>query len=193
MSSSMGAVAILGPESVLASKVAERVTASGRVVVSGPSPCVRHSADGGLGDLAALSGRSVHTVVVIVDPGCAARSLVDGDGYIGWRRRGRCARDTSDAAVTAVLGGGARRLVVACRLRGLAPNRRSAVQTWLRDVVRRVHYECAINGRTGLSSHYALVDTDSDVDRVAGAVATWGLRTERPALISSGSSAPASP
>ncbi|MGW0159687.1 hypothetical protein ACWDUN_10240 [Mycobacterium sp. NPDC003323] len=193
MSSSVGAVALFGPECVLVAKVAERVTAAGRTVVTGPSPCVGHSAHDGRSDPPALSEGSVHTVVVVIDPGCATKSLVDGNGCIAWRRRGRCARDTSDAAVDAVLGGGARRLVVACRLRGLAPNRRSAAQAWLRGVVRRVHYECAINGMTELSSHYAWVDTDSDVDRVAGAVATWGVRTERPRLTSSGSSVPASP
>ncbi|MGU3652232.1 hypothetical protein [Mycolicibacterium sp. A43C] len=194
MSSSAGAVAVLGPECVLVAKVVEHALSSGRTVVTGPSPCVRHAVlPAGCPDLQEISAGAIHTVVVVVDADCAARSLVDGNGRASWRRRGRCARDTADAAVDAVLGGGARRLVVACQLRGLAPNRRSAAQTWLRDVVHRVHYECAINGTTELSSHYALVGNDSDVDRVAGAVATWGVRTGCPALISSGSSVPASP
>lgn len=191
MSSSAGVVALFGPECALVAKAAERVTASGRTVVIGPSPCIRHTKlPAESPALPAMTAGAIHTVVIVVDADCAARSLVGGSGRASWRRRGRCGRDTSDTAVDAVLGGGARRLLVACQLRGLAPNRRSAAQTWLRDVVRRVRYECAINGVTELSPHYALIDTDSDVDRVAAAVATWAART---ALISSGSSVPASP
>lgn len=127
------------------------------------------------------ASRAVDAAIVIID--ALATDAFTGGSWAARRQRRVCAHDTCAWAVTAALDRGADRVALICDARTLSFGERLRAIRWLRDVARRIAYECAINGRHGLVTAYGVVDTDLDGDRVADAVAAWlrsGESSERP-------------
>jgi hypothetical protein len=121
---------------------------------------------------------AVDTVILVLDEHTIG-SLFDGRPSGPSRRRLREYGDeVCDFAVDTALSWGARRFLTVCDARRLTFGRRVRAVRWVRDLARSIGYEGSINGPHPLATSYALIETDVDIDRIAGAAAngTGGVR-----------------
>lgn len=114
---------------------------------------------------------ALDSAVAIVDADCVDSMF--GGHHAARRRLRQCGDAICEAASTAALESGARRVLVIGDARGLSFGRGARAERWLRDLAHRIGYEGSINGLTGLVTSYAVVETDRQVRPIAEAVADW--------------------
>lgn len=157
------------------------------VVVVGRSPWISHSMaeafdrhdigvryEQGIRD-SAVTGDfdDVDSAILMID-GPTIQSLFDGRPSCTSRRTLREQNNAaSDLAVETILAMGVRRFLAVCDTRQLSFGKRICVVRWVRDLTRRIGYECSINGPHRVAASYALADTDHDVRCIADAAVDW--------------------
>ncbi len=113
------------------------------------------------------------SIVVILDES-RGDSMFSGHRLSVSKRRTRlCQNTVSDSTVSVALRTGPRRLLVVCDARHLSFGQRIRAISWVRQLLHRVGYQCAINGLQDLSTRYALVDNADDVARTAELAVGW--------------------
>ncbi|WP_166909020.1 hypothetical protein [Mycobacterium sp. DL440] len=151
-------------------------------------PCARmpfrtrwHTIDSAPPRLSADEIDSIESVIVIFD-GHSVQTRFGGRQSIARSRRLRaCANEACALTTTTALTVGALRVLLICDARRLPSSRRPDAIRWTRDLAHRISYECLVNGLSGHSAAYAVIDTDEDVRDVAEAAVPWhaGHRAER--------------
>ncbi len=113
------------------------------------------------------------SIVLILDE-TRADSMFSGHRLAVSKRRARLHQnDICDSTIAVALRTGPRRLLVVCDARHLSFGQRVRVVSWIRQLLHRVGYECAINGLQNLVTRYALIDHADEVPRTAARAVEW--------------------
>jgi hypothetical protein len=113
------------------------------------------------------------SIILILDE-TRGDSLFSGHRLAISKRRTRLYQNAvCESAVAVALRTGPRRLLVVCDARHLSFGQRIRVISWIRQLLHRVGYECAINGLQNLVTRYALIDHAGEVACTAERAVGW--------------------
>jgi hypothetical protein len=131
-------------------------------------------ADTPAGGTAQLPDEAADSVLFVLDEDLA--DTLFGSHLPSARKWTRTYQNSAcDSLVAMALRTGPRRLLFVCDTRQLSAGQRSRALRWVRDLLHRISYECAINGLHDLFTRYAFIDTDDDVHRTAEFGVAWHL------------------
>ncbi|MGH3639428.1 MAG: hypothetical protein ACRDUX_10390 [Mycobacterium sp.] len=158
-------VIVLGRQTDLAETVVSSLGSHGSPVVRIPPQQPDTAAD---------------SIIVMIDQ-AAVHSMFAGARRGASRGRMRAYENTAaDSAVTTALKVRAKRLLVVCDTSRLSFGHRLRAISWVRNLLRRIAYACAINGLPDLATRYTLVDTADDARRTTDAILLWHRKNESP-------------
>ncbi|SEH49354.1 hypothetical protein SAMN04489835_0485 [Mycolicibacterium rutilum] len=158
---------LFGPDGDLSRTIAATCRAHGIEAASGPEPC------GGPSRASPEATPPTKSAVFILAAE-TTESLFGQTLSVAARRRLRsCENSICDSALAAAGADGARRVLVACDARTLSFGKRLRAERWARDLAHRIGYEGRINGYSDLTTSYAVVETEDEVQLLADAIVEW--------------------